>query len=118
MSARVAALSGGNQQKVLFARAVMGQPNLLIADEPTRGVDVGSKRSIYETVNEMANAGCAVLMVSSELEEVIGTCHRVLVMRRGRVVAEFAGDEIVEADLLAAAFGSASRAADDTDGQV
>ena len=118
LSARVAALSGGNQQKVLFARAVMGQPNLLIADEPTRGVDVGSKRSIYETVNEMANAGCAVLMVSSELEEVIGTCHRVLVMRRGRVVAEFAGDEIVEADLLAAAFGSASRAADDTDGQV
>lgn len=109
LTAPVATLSGGNQQKVLFARAVMGQPKLLIADEPTRGVDVGSKRSIYETVNEMAGTGCAVLMISSELEEVIGTCHRVLVMRRGRIVAEFAGDQIVEADLLAAAFGKAAR---------
>lgn len=118
LTSRVATLSGGNQQKVLFARAVMGQPSLLVADEPTRGVDVGSKRSIYETVNDMAEAGCAVLMVSSELEEVIGTCHRVLVMRQGRIVAEFTGDEIVEADLLAAAFGQTSRSAADTDGPV
>ena len=66
----------------------------------------------------MAEAGCAVLMVSSELEEVIGTCHRVLVMRQGRIVAEFTGDEIVEADLLAAAFGQTSRSAADTDGPV
>ncbi len=116
LTARVATLSGGNQQKVLFARAAMGQPRLLIADEPTRGVDVGSKRSIYETINDMADTGCAVLMISSELEEVIGTCHRVLVMRRGRIVAEFAGDEIVEADLLAAAFGNTSRSTTDTDG--
>ncbi|WP_423915769.1 sugar ABC transporter ATP-binding protein [Candidatus Poriferisodalis sp.] len=102
----VAHLSGGNQQKVLFARAVLGELTLLIADEPTRGVDVGSKRSIYETVNDLARKGCAVLLVSSELDEVIGTCHRALVMRSGRIVAEFVGDDIVEANLLAAAFGT------------
>ena len=101
----VATLSGGNQQKVLFARAVLGTPRLLIADEPTRGVDVGSKRAIYEALSRMAQSGCAVLLVSSELEEVIGTCHRALVMRRGRIVAEHAGDEITEENLLSAAFG-------------
>ena len=101
----VAALSGGNQQKVLFARAVLGEPRLLIADEPTRGVDVGSKRAIYEALNRMARSGCAVLLVSSELEEVIGICHRVLVMRRGRIVAEHEGGEMTEANLLEAAFG-------------
>ncbi len=101
----VAALSGGNQQKVLFARAVLGEPKLLIADEPTRGVDVGSKRAIYEALNRMARSGCAVLLVSSELEEVIGTCHRALVMRRGRIVAEHEGGDMTEASLLAAAFG-------------
>ena len=103
--APVAALSGGNQQKVLFARAVLGEPRLLIADEPTRGVDVGSKRAIYEALNRMARLGCAVLLVSSELEEVIGTCHRALVMRRGRIVAEHAGSEMTEERLLADAFG-------------
>ena len=101
----VAALSGGNQQKVLFARAVLGEPQLLIADEPTRGVDVGSKRAIYEALNRMARSGCAVLLVSSELEEVIGTCHRALVMRRGRIVAEHEGGDMTETSLLAAAFG-------------
>ena len=102
----VATLSGGNQQKVLFARSVLGEPKLLIADEPTRGVDVGSKRAIYEALNRMARSGCAVLLVSSELEEVIGTCHRALVMRRGRIVAEYSGDSMTEANLLAAAFGT------------
>ena len=101
----MAALSGGNQQKVLFARAVLGEPRLIIADEPTRGVDVASKRTIYEALNRMASSGCAVLLVSSELEEVIGTCHRVLVMRRGRIVAEYEDGEMTEANLLEAAFG-------------
>ena len=108
--APVEALSGGNQQKVLFARAVLGEPRLLIADEPTRGVDVGSKRAIYEALNQMARSGCAVLLVSSELEEVIGTCHRALVMRGGRIVAEYAGDDMVDANLLAAAFGAGEKA--------
>ena len=111
MLAPVEALSGGNQQKVLFARAVLGEPRLLIADEPTRGVDVGSKRAIYEALNQMARSGCAVLLVSSELEEVIGTCHRALVMRGGRIVAEYAGADMVDANLLAAAFGGGEKAA-------
>ena len=101
----IAALSGGNQQKVLFARAVLGEPRLTIADEPTRGVDVASKRAIYEVLDRMARSGCGVLLVSSELEEVIGTCHRVLVMRSGRIVAEYEGGEMTEANLLEAAFG-------------
>ncbi len=107
----VEALSGGNQQKVLFARAVLGEPRLLIADEPTRGVDVGSKRAIYEALNGMARSGCAVLLVSSDLEEVIGTCHRALVMRSGRIVAEFMGADMVDANLLAAAFGAGEKTA-------
>lgn len=110
MLAPVAALSGGNQQKVLFARAALGEPRLLVADEPTRGVDVGSKRAIYEALSRMARSGCAVLLVSSELEEVIGTCHRALVMRRGRIVAEYEGREMTEANLLSAAFGAGHRA--------
>ena len=106
MLSPVASLSGGNQQKVLFARAVLGDPKLLIADEPTRGVDIGSKRAIYEALNRMARSGCAVLLVSSELEEVIGTCHRALVMRRGRIVAEHEGTDMTEEKLLASAFGA------------
>ena len=111
MLAPAEALSGGNQQKVLFARAALGEPRLLIADEPTRGVDVASKRAIYEALNGMARSGCGVLLVSSELEEVIGTCHRALVMRSGRIVAEYTGADMVEANLLAAAFGAGAETA-------
>ena len=104
LSLPVNALSGGNQQKVLFARAMMGEPRLFIADEPTRGVDVGSKRAIYDVLNQLARSGCAILLVSSELEEVVKLSHRVLVMSQGRVVAEFAGDDMTEANILGAAF--------------
>jgi len=102
----VSSLSGGNQQKVVLARAVLGDPRLLIADEPTRGVDVGAKRAIYDVVTQLAASGCAVLLVSSELEEIIGLSHRVLVMRLGRVVAEYSGDDITETNILNAAFGA------------
>ncbi|MCY4068544.1 MAG: sugar ABC transporter ATP-binding protein [Acidimicrobiaceae bacterium] len=108
----VQSLSGGNQQKVLFARAVLGELRLLLADEPTRGVDVGSKQAIYEALNEMARAGCAVLLVSSELEEVIGTCHRVLVMRNGRIVGHYEDADMTAANLLAASFGTHDAAAE------
>ena len=79
-------LSGGNQQKVLFAKWLFRSPRVLIADEPTRGVDVGAKRSIYELIRGLAERGIAVLLISSEMEEVLGLAHRVLVMREGRVV--------------------------------
>lgn len=97
-------LSGGNQQKLLFARSVMATPTVLIADEPTRGVDVGSKRAIYDLLTEMASDGMGVIVISSELEEVLGLAHRVLVMRHGRIVAELTGQHINEEAVLAAAF--------------
>ncbi|HET8990079.1 MAG TPA: sugar ABC transporter ATP-binding protein [Acidimicrobiales bacterium] len=104
----VAMLSGGNQQKILFARAVMCAPRVLIADEPTRGVDVGSKRAIYDLIVEMARDGMGVVVISSELEEVLGLSHRVLVMRQGRIVAEFEGDDMNQQAVLAAAFSETS----------
>lgn len=100
----MASLSGGNQQKVLFARALLCEPRLLIADEPTRGVDVGSRRAIYDLLVEQARAGLAVIVVSSDVEEVVGLAHRVVVMRGGRVSGELAGDEITEENILTAAF--------------
>jgi ABC-type sugar transport system ATPase subunit len=106
-SAPVRSLSGGNQQKVLFARMLMCGPTVLIADEPTRGVDVGAKRAIYDVVVTLAGQGLGVLLISSELEEVLGLAHRVLVMRGGRVVTEHRGDDISESAILAAAFAEA-----------
>lgn len=97
-------LSGGNQQKILFARAAMGAPKLLIADEPTRGVDIGAKRSIYDLIVEMASRGGAVLLISSEVEEILGMCHRTLVMSRGRIVAELSGKQLTKEAVMNAAF--------------
>jgi rhamnose transport system ATP-binding protein len=103
-SAPVRALSGGNQQKVLFARTLLCRPRVLIADEPTRGVDVGAKRAIYDILAELAADGLALIVISSELEEILGLAHRVLVMRRGRIVAELAGEAMTEGAILGAAF--------------
>ena len=108
--APVASLSGGNQQKVLFARMLMCKPSVLIADEPTRGVDVGAKRSIYELLVSLAEGGLGVLLISSEIEEILGLAHRVLVMRTGRMVAELSGDEMAESAILAAAFAERTAA--------
>jgi simple sugar transport system ATP-binding protein/ribose transport system ATP-binding protein len=103
---RVATLSGGNQQKVLFAKWLFARPRVLIADEPTRGVDVGAKRSIYELIQSLAAGGLGILMISSEIEEVIGLAHRVLVMRGGSIVAEFDGRSLSEHLIMQAAFGA------------
>ncbi|MBO9579112.1 MAG: sugar ABC transporter ATP-binding protein, partial [Microbacteriaceae bacterium] len=100
----VSALSGGNQQKVLFARALQRPRRLLIADEPTRGVDVGSRRAIYDLIAEQAAAGIGVLVISSDVEEVLGLAHRVLVIRGGRVAAELSGSGMTEENVLKAAF--------------
>ena len=97
-------LSGGNQQKILFARAAIGAPRLLIADEPTRGVDVGAKRGIYALIAKLAADGEAVLLISSEIEEIMGLCHRVIVMSRGRMAAELAGEALTEKAVMNAAF--------------
>jgi len=104
VEAAVGSLSGGNQQKVLFARSMVTHPQLLIADEPTRGVDVGSKQAIYELIVDLARQGSAVMLISSEIEEVLGLSHRVIVMRGGRAVGEFEGDELTESNILRTAF--------------
>jgi simple sugar transport system ATP-binding protein/ribose transport system ATP-binding protein len=105
-SARVSTLSGGNQQKVLFAKWLFRPPSVFMADEPTRGVDVGAKRAIYELITSLAAEGKAVLLISSEHEEVLGLAHRVLVMRGGRIVAELDRDTMSEDAVLRAAFAT------------
>jgi rhamnose transport system ATP-binding protein len=100
----VRALSGGNQQRVLFAKWLASRPRVVIADEPTRGVDVAGKRAIYDLLVEIAERGTAIILVSSELTEVIAMSHRVVVMRRGTVAAELEGAQITEQQILHAAF--------------
>jgi len=106
VDAPVSTLSGGNQQKVLFAKWLVRPPRVLIADEPTRGVDVGAKRQIHELIRELAARGMAVLLISSELEEVLGLSHRVLVMRRGRIAASYSSEEATMERVMAAAFAT------------
>jgi len=105
-AAPVSTLSGGNQQKLLFARILLRGPRVLVADEPTRGVDVGAKRAIYELLTSLAAEGLGVLLISSDAEEILGLAHRVLVMRAGRIAAELRGEAMTEAAILAAAFGA------------
>jgi ABC-type sugar transport system ATPase subunit len=113
LSVPAAALSGGNQQKLLFARSLLRDPAVLIADEPTRGVDVGAKRAIYELLISLTEGGMGVLLISSDVEEILGLAHRVLVMRGGRVTAELTGDHVTEAAILGAAFGADASRGDD-----
>ncbi|MFT3849758.1 MAG: sugar ABC transporter ATP-binding protein [Propionivibrio sp.] len=89
----VVALSGGNQQKVVFAKWVLRNPDILILDEPTRGVDVGAKYEIYKIMFELASEGKAILMISSELPELIGVCDRMYVMAKGRITGELQANE-------------------------
>lgn len=101
---KVSSLSGGNQQKILFARMLLNSPRVLIADEPTRGVDVGSKRAIYDLLTNLATDGLGIIVISSDLEEVLGLAHRVVVMRQGRIVTELTGRAMNEQAVLEAAF--------------
>jgi ABC-type sugar transport system ATPase subunit len=101
----VGSLSGGNQQKVLFARCLLASPRLLIVDEPSRGVDIGARAALYSMIVDAADRGAAVMVVSSELEEVIGLSDRIVAMRAGRIVAEFPADPPQDA-LLCAILGA------------
>jgi len=96
----VGGLSGGNQQKVLLARWLEISPRVLLLDEPTRGVDVGAKSEIYMIINELAAQGVAVVVISSELPEVIGICDRVVVMREGVITGECTGDDINQEKIM------------------
>lgn len=108
-------LSGGNQQKLLLAKIMMLDPKVVIIDEPTRGIDIGNKSQIYSFIDALIRAGKACIVISSELQELVGLCDRILVMRAGSIVAEFAGDEITEeAVVLAATSGGQTAAAGGT----
>jgi ribose transport system ATP-binding protein len=98
-------LSGGNQQKVSLAKSLDPSPKVLIVDEPTRGVDVGAKHEIYRLIADLAAEGMAILFISSELEEVIGMCDRVLVMREGRPAGIVEGAAVNEEEIMYLATG-------------
>lgn len=98
-------LSGGNQQKVVFARVMAGKPRVLLLDEPTRGVDVGAKFDIYRLVLELADQGTGVLLVSSDLNELLGICDRIVVMRRGQLRHSVATQQLDKEALLALCYG-------------
>src|ERR671911_36882 len=107
MEQRVAALSGGNQQKVVIARWLATKPKVLILDEPTRGIDVGAKAEVHALIARLAEVGVAILMISSELPEILGMSHRILVMRGGRIVADIPRQHATEESIMAAATGQA-----------
>ncbi len=97
-------LSGGNQQKAVVARWILANPKVLIFDEPSRGVDIGAKEEIFDLIRQVAERGVTVLVASSEVEELVGLCHRVLVMREGRIVSELTGEDIDVTAILNACF--------------
>jgi ribose transport system ATP-binding protein len=113
-SINVGALSGGNQQKALIARLLETKPKVIIFDEPTRGVDVGAKSEIYRIIDELAQAGIAIVVISSDLPEIIGIADRVLVMREGRIAGEVLAtpdQPISQEAIMAFSTGSASKVA-------
>jgi ribose transport system ATP-binding protein len=98
-------LSGGNQQKVVIAKSLCCKPSIMLFDEPTQGIDIGAKVEIYHLISELATKGCGIIMASSELDELMGMCDRIIAMYAGSMVEEFTRDEFDEEDLLAAIFG-------------
>jgi D-xylose transport system ATP-binding protein len=104
-------LSGGNQQKVVLAKWLLTTPRVLFLDEPTRGIDVGAKQEIYSEINRLARSGLAIVLVSSELPEVLGLSDRVLVLHEGRVTGEFTRADVTPEKVMACATGQLGQAA-------
>ena len=100
MGTKVVTLSGGNQQKVVIARSLNTEPKIIILDEPTKGIDVGSKNDIYNIINQMAADGVAVIMISSELPELMGMSDRYVVMAEGRAVGELSREEGTDSRIM------------------
>jgi ribose transport system ATP-binding protein len=103
-------LSGGNQQKIVLGKWLAMKPRLLLLDEPTRGIDVGSKQEIYRLMEELAAGGVAILFVSSEMEEVLGMADRALVMHEGVITGELARDQLNEEAVMQLATGNKAAA--------
>ncbi|WP_407716719.1 sugar ABC transporter ATP-binding protein [Mangrovibrevibacter kandeliae] len=104
-------LSGGNQQKLLIAKMMLLDPRIVIIDEPTRGIDIGTKQQIYSFIAGLAAEGRSIIVVSSEMPELIGICDRILVMRSGRIVGEVAGERMTEDEIVVLATGVETREA-------
>jgi D-xylose transport system ATP-binding protein len=104
-------LSGGNQQKVVLAKWLLTNPRVLFLDEPTRGIDVGAKQEIYAQINRLAESGLAIVLISSELPEVLGLSDRVIVLHEGRVTGEFTRAEATPEAVMSCATGHVRRAA-------
>ncbi|RLJ40998.1 monosaccharide ABC transporter ATP-binding protein (CUT2 family) [Litoreibacter meonggei] len=98
-------LSGGNQQKLLIAKVMLADPDIVIIDEPTRGIDIGTKQQIYEFIHALSGQGKSIIVISSEMQEVIGLADRVLVMRMGRIAGEVSGDDLTEDKIVRLAMG-------------
>jgi ribose transport system ATP-binding protein len=107
----VGALSGGNQQKVVIAKWLMRQPRIVLLNDPTRGIDVGTKQELYQLMRKLADAGAAILFYSTDYDELIGCCDRVLVLYDGAVKRELVGAEITEHALIASALNIHGEAA-------
>ena len=103
----ITSLSGGNQQKVVIGKWLSAEGNFFIFDEPTRGIDVGAKAEIYQLLDRLASEGAAILLISSEMQEVVGLSDRVYVMYEGEIVKELARDDISQEEIVAAAVGGA-----------
>jgi ribose transport system ATP-binding protein len=112
-SVLVGNLSGGNQQKLLLAKTMLAEPDIVIIDEPTRGIDIGTKQQIYQFINELAESGKSVIVISSEMAEVIGLATRVVVMRSGRMTGIVEGDDVNEDVIVRLAMGLETRTSDD-----
>ena len=96
----VGSLSGGNQQKVVLAKWILTQPDVLILDEPTRGIDVGAKYEIYCVINDLARQGKAVVIISSEMPELIGTCDRIYVLNEGEIAGELQKEMLTQENIM------------------
>ena len=104
-------LSGGNQQKSILARWLLTEPEILILDEPTRGIDIGVKAEFYDMIGDLAATGRAILLISSELPELLSLCDRILVMSEGRVTAELPRESATQESIMQAAVPRGIRAA-------
>ena len=100
VEAAIGTLSGGNQQKVALAKALMTEPSILILDEPTRGVDVGARRDIYSLINELKAKGLTILLISSDMPELLGIADRILVLSRGRLTGAFGRGEATQEAIM------------------
>lgn len=100
---KMRSLSGGNQQKVIFGRWLLTGPTVLLLDEPTRGIDVGAKYEIYQLIQKLAGEGKTVIMVSSEMPELLGVCDRILVMSGGRLAGEVNAADTTQEEIMALA---------------